>query len=134
MKVIFDTNVFISVLLFRSPTIQEMLFLTIEKNVSLCFSPSLIKEIEKKLKNKFQASNELVKELTSITSKSLLFHPPSTINFEKDPKDSFLLELAEAAKADYLVTGDKKHLLPLQQWKSTSLLSPRSFLDILQTL
>lgn len=44
-----------------------------------------------------------------------------------DPGDNFLLALAEAGKADYLVTGDKGDLLPLASHKSTRIITAREF-------
>jgi len=44
-----------------------------------------------------------------------------------DPGDNFLLGLAEAGKADYLVTGDKSGLLVLARHKSTRIISARDF-------
>jgi uncharacterized protein len=43
-----------------------------------------------------------------------------------DPKDSYLLALAEAGQAQYLVTGDKE-LLELGGHKATKIISPRDF-------
>jgi uncharacterized protein len=36
-----------------------------------------------------------------------------------------------AAKADYLVTGDRAHLLPLGEYRGVRIVSPRGFLEIL---
>jgi putative PIN family toxin of toxin-antitoxin system len=44
-----------------------------------------------------------------------------------DPGDNFLLGLAEAGKADYLVTGDKSGLLVLARHKSTQIITARAF-------
>ena len=44
-----------------------------------------------------------------------------------DPGDNFLLALAEAGKADYLVTGDKSGLLVLASHKSTRIITAREF-------
>lgn len=44
-----------------------------------------------------------------------------------DPGDDFLLALAEAGKADYLVTGDKSGLLALASHKSTRIITAREF-------
>jgi uncharacterized protein len=43
-----------------------------------------------------------------------------------DPKDSYLLALAEAGEAEYLVTGDKA-LLALGSYKTTKIISARDF-------
>ena len=44
-----------------------------------------------------------------------------------DPGDNFLLALAEAGNADYLVTGDKSGLLALASHKSTRIITARDF-------
>jgi len=37
--------------------------------------------------------------------------PLPIVNVPADPADNFLLAMAEAGKADYLITGDGRHLL-----------------------
>jgi len=44
-----------------------------------------------------------------------------------DPDDNFLLALAEAGNADYLVTGDKSGLLLLARHKSARIITARAF-------
>ena len=44
-----------------------------------------------------------------------------------DPGDNYLLALAEASKADYLVTGDKSGLLVLARHKSARIITARDF-------
>lgn len=44
-----------------------------------------------------------------------------------DPADDYLLALAEAGNADYLVTGDKNGLLALARHKSTRIFTARDF-------
>ena len=44
-----------------------------------------------------------------------------------DPHDDFLLALAEAASADYLVTGDKSGLLALRKHRRTRIVTARRF-------
>jgi putative PIN family toxin of toxin-antitoxin system len=46
-----------------------------------------------------------------------------------DPKDDPVVATAVAAQADYLVTGDRVHLLPMGQYEGIRILSPREFLD-----
>ena len=44
-----------------------------------------------------------------------------------DPGDNYLLALAEAGRADYLVTGDKSGLLMLTRHKSARIITARDF-------
>ena len=48
-----------------------------------------------------------------------------------DPKDDPIIAAAVAAKADYLVTGDRAHLLPIGEYQGIRSSSPREFLEIL---
>jgi len=47
---------------------------------------------------------------------------------EKDA-DNRILECALAAEAQFLVTGDTKHLLPLKVFRGILIKSPREILD-----
>ena len=48
-----------------------------------------------------------------------------------DPKDSYLLALAEASQAEFLVTDDKQ-LLSLKQHQSTRIITPAAMVELLQ--
>ncbi len=52
---------------------------------------------------------------------------------QNDPKDNMVVATAVAAKADYLVTGDRAHLLPMKEYQGILIISARSFLDLLQS-
>jgi predicted nucleic acid-binding protein len=47
-----------------------------------------------------------------------------------DPKDSYLLALAEASEAEFLVIGDKE-LISLKHHKSTRTITPATMIEIL---
>lgn len=47
-----------------------------------------------------------------------------------DPKDSYLLAMAEASQADFLVTGDKE-ILSLRHHKSTRIVTPAEMIELL---
>ena len=51
-----------------------------------------------------------------------------------DPDDEMVLECALAAEADFIVSGDKKHLLALRQFRSIPIVSPAEFLRRLPAL
>lgn len=50
-----------------------------------------------------------------------------------DPDDNFLLALAEAGAADFLVTGDKSGLLTLRKHKATFIVAARDFAEKIGT-
>ena len=51
-----------------------------------------------------------------------------------DPDDEMILECALAAEADFIVSGDKKHLLALRQYQGIPIISPADFLRRLAAL
>jgi len=61
----------------------------------------------------------------SETDWRVIFH---TSRAMPDPDDEMILECALAAEADYIVSGDKRHLLPLRQFRGIPIVSPSDFL------
>jgi predicted nucleic acid-binding protein len=45
-----------------------------------------------------------------------------------DPDDNIFIECADAARADYLVTGSRKYVPPF--WKNTKIIRPREFVSL----
>ena len=45
-----------------------------------------------------------------------------------DSKDDKVIECALAGKATHIVTGDRRHLLPLREYKGIIILNPADFL------
>ena len=59
--------------------------------------------------------------------------PESVAVIEDDPTDNRILECALAADAELIVTGDKKHLLPLGSFRGVSIVGLADFLASLST-
>jgi putative PIN family toxin of toxin-antitoxin system len=53
-----------------------------------------------------------------------------TVTLCSDPDDNYLLSMAAAGSADFLVAGDKRDLLGLKLYKSTRIISVREFLTL----
>jgi len=132
IKVVFDTNIWISFLIGKRLSV-------VEKYVSnhqliIVTTDQLIKEIKKvtdreSLRKYFPYSKvlELIRFLETFAEKYEIT-PQHFIC--RDPKDNFLLDLIAISKADYLVTGDKD-LLTLHPFESTAILTPVDFEKIL---
>ena len=135
IKVIFDTNVWVSFLIGkRLGIIKEYIS---NEYIKIITTNQLIKELKivttrPKLKKYFptESVNELI-ELLETISDNIEITPKNFIN--RDPKDNFLLDLIEFSKADYLVTGDKD-LLIHNPFKSAEIISPAKFELILKSL
>lgn len=80
--------------------------------------PSLAKRIRP------HRAGRLVNELKRL---AVLVESLPNVNRSPDPNDDFLLGLAEAGKAEYLVTGDKSHLLSLITHGTTRIVTAQQF-------
>lgn len=128
VKVIFDTNVWISFLIGRR-------LLKIKQYISdgsllIITTEQLLTEIKmvtsrEKLKKYFpkESVKELIELLKTIATKVEI---KPTYFICRDPKDNFLLDLIDFSKADYLVTGDKD-LIEHNPFKTAKILTPSEF-------
>jgi len=58
----------------------------------------------------------------------LVFPTERTEGATPDPGDEMILECGVAAEAQLIVTGDKKHLLPLRRFREIDIITPAEFL------
>jgi predicted nucleic acid-binding protein len=54
--------------------------------------------------------------------------PARRLDVAADPDDNIFLECADAAHADYLITGNLKHFPRF--WKETKIITPREFISL----
>lgn len=135
MRVVLDSNIFVSYFLTQNPTISKIFELIQKRKIILLVSTEIKAEVIKVFQypkiNKFlqpkhfQTLNYLLEE------ESILVYPQKRISLSKDPKDNIYLECCLEGKANYLITGDKKHLLPLKKFHQTKIISPNKFLKCL---
>lgn len=129
MKVVIDTNVFLSGLIFGG--VPDMV---VEAGIigkfGICVSVQILYEIALKLKQKFGWTDEdIYAQTRNIGLASEIVNPSQVVRkITTDDPDNRILECALTAKVDYIITGDKKHLLPLKKFKGIPILSPRDFL------
>ena len=128
LKVIFDTNVWLSFLIGkRLGSIKKYIS---DGRITIVTTPQLLKEIQivterDHLKKYFPKDSvkELIEFLETIAEK-IEIEPTHFIC--RDPKDNFLLDLIDYSKADYLVTGDKD-LLVHNPFKTAEIITPKEF-------
>ena len=133
LKIVIDTNLFLSVFAFRGQMGNLIIDLVINRKLDMYFSPALKQELQKKF-DFFQVSNTVYEEVMEfVHTKGMLIVPNITIEKSRDVKDNFLLELSEAGNVDYLVTRDED-LLVLKRWKNTAIIKPEDFLPLLRKM
>lgn len=134
MKIVLDTNVWVSALVFPGGVCDQLLqYFIRHPAVQIAASPFILKEFERVLREKLELSFHETEVACQTLKRAALFTEPCEhikIVKEKD-SDNRILECAVAAKADLLVTGDTKHLLPLKLFQGIPIRSPREVLDSL---
>jgi len=131
-RIVIDTNVFISGLNFAGKP-SEILELLIKGNIEVFISPFILSEIERILKERFEWSEgNIHRVLNRIKRQTILVHPKLTVTVIKEnDDDNRILECAVEGKVQYLISGDRKHLLPLKEYQGTKIISPSDFLKLL---
>ncbi len=130
-KVVIDTGVFVSGLTFTGKP-REVLDLAWQGDILVYVSPFILGELEHVLTEDFGWSREAVRHvIEKIETKAILIDPRTTISVIKaKDDDNRILECAFEVDAQHLITGDKKHLLPLKKYRKTKILSPADFLKL----
>ncbi len=131
-RVVIDTNVLVSALLTEEGSESAVLALIYTGQALWCASEPIIKEYRQVLSRPKFASlrAERVQRLLNDLSRAIVFMPIAAITESPDEPDNRFLECAEAAEAQYLVTGNKRHFP--RQWKSTRVLNARELLDLVK--
>ncbi len=131
LKVVFDTNVIVSALLVKQGLPALVLGLAISQKIQLCYSPALMAEYKEVTRRKrFKFNPKDVEEILShIKRVGIEVFPKKTITLiTKDPQDNRILEASQKAKADYIITGNRRHF-PFAKFKKTKIVSPREFIE-----
>lgn len=130
MKVVFDTNVVASASFWRGAPF-DCLTAWAQGRCEAVVSPALLAEYheileELRLDYPDRTPVEWVNALTEAAT--LVFPADRASGATADPDDEMILECALAAEADFIVSGDKKHLLALRQFRGIPIISPADFL------
>ena len=132
LKIVIDTNVVVSALIRPQSTPALILSLILQKHCTLCLSDDIFTEYREVLaRDKFKALDKAgVTEILSVLKEQALWIAPKPLIAEvvADISDKIFLECAFTAKADFIITGNKKHF-PFDKFKTSKIATPREFID-----
>lgn len=130
-RVVLDTNIIISALISRSGISAKIVAAAITQRFEILAHQRLLDEIRMttaypKIASRISRAQagRLINELADAAT--FIDRLPN-VRRSADPGDDFLLALAEAGSADFLVTGDKTGLLALEGHGKTQIFSARAF-------
>jgi uncharacterized protein len=131
-NIVLDTNTYISGHVFKSSITAEALEKA-QKSYQLVFSQAtwaeLVDVINRSKFDKYLNASARFTILALLEEDALFIEPSETITDCRDPKDNKFLELAVAANAEFIVTGDLD-LLILNPFRTISILKSGEFLNL----
>ncbi len=130
MKVVIDTNVFVSSFFGGNP--RAIIDLWKAGKLTLCLSRSIVDEYTEVLKRLGLHNDQELEELLMLFARGIhiLFttKTPTLYIIEKDPDDNKFIECAVALHSQCIISGDKA-LVEVQNYMGIKILTPKKFLD-----
>lgn len=127
MNVLFDTNVLLSAALRDKLPESVVLYVAARDDVRWLVTPDILAEYTDVLRRpRFGLDEQTLGrwgELLAMRTVNV-GRPPKAPDFPRDPKDAPFLAAALAARADFLITGDKDLLDATGSYQHASLRSP----------
>ncbi len=139
LRVVLDTNVFVSSLLSTEGTPAQLLNAWREGRYMLVTSPAIIAEVVEVLESpriskKYLIRHQDVENLVDVLKTDAVLVPGEAGvkgSVPRDPRDEMFLACAIDANADCIVSGDR-HLLDLQTFRGIPILTVNEFAEELE--
>lgn len=127
-RVVFDTNILVSALVFPGGRGEAALRRIIEQTDQLVLSRPIVDELLDVLARKFaRNAEELAHVAVFVTELAVVVAPKRRLRVVKDDADNRVIECAVAGRAEVIVTGDKA-LLALKFHEKIRILTLREYL------
>ena len=128
MRVVFDTNIFVSALVFPGGRAEAAMHRILDGHDALLLSPAILDEVLRVLAEKFtRDKEELSRVAVLLGDMAKVLRPKRSIHVLADEPDNRILECAVAGGADRIVTGDKT-ILALGSFQGISIVPLRMYL------
>lgn len=130
LRLVIDTNVLVSAAIKPAGLQRTVFLLAITRPARLYVSQPILEEYQDVLSRpEFRIRKDLRQQLLQlIKNQSYIVVPARHLKIASDPDDNMFLECADAARADYLVTGNQRHFPGF--WKNTKIITPREFITL----
>ena len=130
LRLVIDTNVLVSAAIKPSSLQRTALLIAITRPARLYVSQPILDEYAEVLaRPELRIRKGLRLQLLQlIRNSSHLIVPSRRLEVAGDPDDNIFLECADAARADYLVTGNQRHFPVF--WKNTKIINAREFVGL----
>jgi hypothetical protein len=137
LRVVADANVLVSAAIARSPQAPSVLTLdaALDGRAELVASPLLLREITSVLARqrlrKYVSADEATRFVADLASQTTLLvdSPGPHPTVCRDPRDDYLVALAEASGAEAIITGDLDLLVIDPGELAVEVITPRQFVE-----
>lgn len=131
LRLILDTNIIVSAALKPDGPQRTVFLLAVAKPSRLYVSEPILSEYRTVLSRpELRISKGLRRQLFAfIENRTHFVTPTHPIQAASDPDDNIFLECADAARADYLITGNPRHFPKF--WKKTKIITSREFITLM---
>jgi putative PIN family toxin of toxin-antitoxin system len=135
MRLVLDTNILLSALMVRGTPPDKLYEAWRHGRFQLASAEQQLEELKRVLRRPFfqdrLTASEIGRMVNDIRRLATMCDPLPDVSASPDPNDDFLLAIAQAADADYLITGDKSDLLALGSHGRTRIVSARAMVQFL---
>lgn len=136
LRVVLDTNIFVSSLLTRTGTSAQLLDAWRNRQYLLVTSTAIVREIQAvvnyaHIRDKYALTDDDVDQFVSLLEEHALMVPGQADvagTIPEDPKDEIVLACALDGQADFIISRDR-HLLDLENYQGIPMLTVRQFLE-----
>jgi|SRR5271156_5591994 uncharacterized protein len=130
LRVVIDTNILISAALKPEGLQRTVLLLVLTRAARLYVTNPVLAEYRDVLaRPEFKIRRGFRQQLLQlIKNQARIVAPTHLPQIAKDADDNKFIECADAARADYLITGNQKHFPNF--WKKTKIITSREFIGI----
>lgn len=131
LRLVVDTNIVVSAALKPQGRERTVLLFALTKPARWYVSNAILDEYAAVLaRPELKIRKGLrVQFLQWIKNRAAVIGPRRLVPVTADPADNSFIECADAARADYLVTGNLRHFPKF--WKNTKVISSREFLTVI---
>ena len=129
ISIVCDTNVLISAIIYGGNP-ERIIHAAEIGDIAIFISPEILLEVSRVLHVKFGWQEYQIREAISYYGNlCTVIKPGVRVSCVRtDPSDNRVLECACAANVTYIVSGDKRHLLPIKKFRGILIVSPATFL------
>lgn len=133
MRVVLDTNILLSALIASHSPPFRIYQAWRQGRYELLTSANQLEELTAatrypRLRERITPA-EAGRMVNLIRANATLIEKLKTVSASPDPDDNLILAIAEAGSAHYLISGDRGHLVALERYAGTRIVTTRAFVE-----